>query len=194
MSPEEIETDGVSFRSLQISWNHLSFAQVGYFDLEDVAQLFQHASQMTSCYLFVPCRGPRNFSMPPIIHQRLKTLRLSVPDWDVAVTLLGSLTLPSLQEFHTDQLVLLYPVYLPALVLRSSCPLARITLSRYFAQNLGSSYDLQPLSGVTDLVLETSDEDDYVEIKKFCLGNISQTCDILRFDYDPSFGYGTRAS
>jgi hypothetical protein len=149
VSPERIEIRGVSFQSLKISWSHLSFAEVGSFGLEDITQLFQHASQMTSCHISLPL-SHRSGSLPSIIHQRLKKLRLSIGFKEAAAMLLGSLTLPSLQEFHTNEMALLHPAYLPALVHRSSCPLTMITLSRCLEEDLD---DLQPLSGVTDLVL-----------------------------------------
>jgi hypothetical protein len=140
-----LELRGLSFQSLHISSNHLTFARVGAFVLEDVMQLFQHASQMTYCHILVPRYGARNFSMPPIIHQRLKTLGLSsVRDCRAAEMLLDSLTLPCLQEFHTDEMGHLRPASLPTLVHRSSCPLTRITL---LGNELGFLRDFQPLPG-----------------------------------------------
>ena len=160
VNPEEVEIDGLSFRSLQISWNRLSAAKVTSFNFEEIAQLFQHAPQMTSCHIFHPRRA-RNFSMPHIIHQSLKALTLcGVSDPDVAAMLLVSFTLSHLQELRIDEMVLLAPAYLPALVHRSSCPLTRIT---FFGDNINilpehfNWHDLQPLPGVTDLVLESVD-------------------------------------
>jgi len=147
-SPEKIKLRNVSFRSLQISWNRLTSAKVNGFDLEDLTQLFQHALQMTFCDVSSIRRRPSDSSMPPIIHHKLKTLHLgrSVPP-----LLLGSLTLPSLQELHIYKLIIL--TQLPALVRRSSCPLTRLALS-YFSESELSFDDLRPLPGVTDLVVE----------------------------------------
>ena|SRR6266545_6215402 len=118
-------------------------------------QLLQHASQMTECHIMSPRPGAQNFSMPPIIHQRLKTLSLFnfARDWNVVTMLLGSLTLPCLQEFCTNEMHFLSRAYLPALVHRSSSPLTRITLF-HFEGKLRPFHDLQPLPRVTDLVLE----------------------------------------
>jgi len=46
-NPEKIELYKVSFRSLQISWSRLTSASLDLIDLEELTQLFQHASQMT---------------------------------------------------------------------------------------------------------------------------------------------------
>jgi hypothetical protein len=67
----------------------------------------------------------------------------------VAPDLLGSLTLPCLQEVEISEAILL--TQLPALVRRSSCPLTRLTLFLY-SKDL-SLDELQPLPGVTDLVI-----------------------------------------
>jgi hypothetical protein len=155
VSPEQIEICGVPFQWLQISWNHLSSAKVGHCGLDDLMQLFQHASQMTYCHIFVPLDRDQVISVPLIIHHGLKTLSLRYTrNWDAVDIFLGSLTLPCLQEFHVNEMFLLG--YLPALVHRSSCPLTRIT----FVSAMGSISDwdvfgdLQPLPGVTDLVFE----------------------------------------
>ena len=67
--------------------------------------------------------------MPPIIHRRLKTLELPCQNDQVLATkLLGALTHPNLQEFHTNVMFVLTRAYLPTLVHRSSCPLTRLTL------------------------------------------------------------------
>jgi hypothetical protein len=156
-SPEKIEIFGVPFQSLQISWNHLSFAKAHGFDLEAVVQLFENASQMTHCVLWGIRLGAKNFSMPPIIHQKLKTLSLSGVARVVKPMLFGSLTLPCLQEFHTDKILFLTPAYLPALVHRSSCPLTRITLLETYGGEAGLldiMNALKPLPGVAELVLE----------------------------------------
>ena len=154
-SLEEIEIYDVSFWSLRISWNHLSSAKVESFYMEEIAQLFQHASQMTYCHISLPNFSAGNFSMPSIIHQRLKTFSLcSARYLDMGATLLGSLTLPRLEEFRTDEIVLLTPTCLSALVHRSSCPLTRITISIPSGAEFGPLDDLQPLPGVTDVVLE----------------------------------------
>jgi hypothetical protein len=63
MSPEMIEIEGFPFKSLPISWNHLTFAEVSRWDLEEIMQLFQHASQMTCCSILWPasaalCNAP----------------------------------------------------------------------------------------------------------------------------------------
>jgi hypothetical protein len=68
-------------------------------------------------------------------------------------SLLDSLTVPCLQEFHTDDMEWLIPAYLPALVHRSSCSLTRITLLE--GLSIGSEIldELEPIPGVTGLVL-----------------------------------------
>jgi len=163
-SPEKIELRNVSFRSLQISWNRLTSAKVDRFDLEDLIQLLQHASQMTFCDSSSLRRGPSGFpSLTRIIHHKLKILHLR---WDVPLVLLGSLTLPSLQELHIYKLILL--TQLPALVHRSSCPLTRLTLL-YFSEGELSFDDLRPLPGVTDLVVERLGER-FEGIKRLLLG------------------------
>jgi hypothetical protein len=43
MSPETIEITGIAPQSLQISWNHLTSANIVDVDFEGIAQLFQHA-------------------------------------------------------------------------------------------------------------------------------------------------------
>src|SRR5258708_10285087 len=114
---------------------------------------------MTHCVISSFKLGLRNFSMPPITHQRLKTLSLCSTRYPDALkaTLLGSLTLPCLQEFRADETVLLTPKYLPALVHRSSCSLTRITFMETFryVEPYGIQ-DWEPLPGVTDLVLENT--------------------------------------
>lgn len=148
VSPEVIEICRVPFRSLQISWSHLSFAKVESIALEDIVQLFQHAHQMTYCHISSPLSPAINFSMPLITHRRLKALRLSGRP-RIGAMLLRSLTLPCLQEFH-GQMDLL--THLPALVQFSSCPLTGITLLGFYHE-LGIN-DLQPLTMVTDVDLE----------------------------------------
>jgi len=153
-SPEMIEIESVSIRCLQISWNRLTSATVEDLDLEDLTQLFQHASQMTHCEILLLRRSPDidNYSMPPIIHHGLKTLLCSAQEWELAPILLGSLTLPCLQKLIIDETVLL--TLLPALVHRSSCPLTKLTLSHDFRCGDELSLDkFQPLTGVTDLVV-----------------------------------------
>jgi len=54
VSPEMIDIVGIPLRSLQISWNRLSTARVDCFDLGEITQLFQHASQMTYCHISLP--------------------------------------------------------------------------------------------------------------------------------------------
>jgi len=149
VSPEKIEVCNISFKSLQISWNHLSCATVEHFTLEEISQLFQHALQMTCCRIWSPHRGLRDSSMPPITHRRLKSLGLYFKHHtsELGVILLRSLTLPRLQQFDTDEMSLLTPTSLPALVQGSS----RITWKILGDLN---SDNLQPLPGVTDLVLE----------------------------------------
>jgi len=149
-SPEKVVLVDVSFRSLQISWNRLVSATVTYFDLGDLSQLFQHASQMTFCQIFNLISSPHNFSMPPIIHHRLKTLSFPLSDWGLAPDLLSPLTLPCLQEIEISKGTHLIN-QLPALVRRSSCPLTRLTLYQYHELPFG---DLEPLPGVTDLVVK----------------------------------------
>jgi hypothetical protein len=146
------EKTGVSLRSLQISWNRLTSAQIDSFDFEDLIQLFQHAPQMTCCKIFSLRRGSSNFSMPPIIHYKLKTLHLY---WR-APPVFGSLTLPCLQELLFFDVILL--IQLPALVRRSSCPLTKLTLFYPPSGELLPFDDLRPLPGVTDLVVGHWDE------------------------------------
>jgi hypothetical protein len=112
---------------------------------------------MTYCHLLKPFKTfkTENFSMPPIIHQRLQILRLTYALGDGGETFLGSLTLPCLQEFHTDEIISL--TYLPALVHRSSCPLTNITLFGILRVGLEFFGDLHLLRGLTDLVCETVD-------------------------------------
>ena len=155
--PEKIEVGHLFPKSLQISWNRLSSATVSFWGLEDIAQLFQHASQMTNCRIVYATYGSRSFSMPPIIHPRLKTLSLhSADDEDMAPALLGSLTLPCLQDFDTDEMMSLMD--LPALVHRSSCPLTTLTLLHDPEADSVVLDGLQPLPGVTDLVVESLEQ------------------------------------
>ena len=149
-SPENIVLEAVSFRSLQISWNRLVSATVSYFNLGDLSQLFQHAPQMTFCQILNPISGPHNFLMPPIIHHRLKTLSFPLSNWGLSPDLLGSLTLPCLQEIEISRSTHLIN-QLPALVRRSSCPLTKLTLYQYRELPFD---DLEPLPGVTDLVVK----------------------------------------
>jgi hypothetical protein len=79
--------------------------------------------------------------------------------------LLGALTLPSLQEFHTNEWLSLTPAHLPALVHRSSCPLTTITL--FEESEVEFVDDLEPLRGVTDLVLE--EYSDPITVRKLLL-------------------------
>jgi hypothetical protein len=149
MNPEKIEIYGLSFQSLQISWNHLTSAKINGWDLEGIAQLFQHASQMTHCHISQLRRGAPNYAMPPIIHQRLQSLQCDKyrRDDDLVTILLSSLTLPCLRTIRTD---LTPAANIPALVHRSSCPLSRIA----FDGSNWSEFSLRPLPGVTHLVLE----------------------------------------
>jgi hypothetical protein len=149
MNPEKIEIYGLSFQSLQISWNHLTSAKINGWDLEGIAQLLQHASQMTHCHISQLRRGAPNFAMPPIIHQRLQSLQCDKyrRDDDLVTILLSSLTLPCLRTIRTD---LTPAANIPALVHRSSCPLSRIA----FYENRWSEFLSRPLPGVTDLVLK----------------------------------------
>ena len=157
ISPETIEITNIPFWSLQFSWNQLTSATIQSIDFEDIIQIFQHASQMTDCRIFTLCdhRGFRP-RIPPIIHQRLKTLSLSYGrDEDAVELLLGSLILPCLQAFHATEMMPLK--YLPALVHRSSCPLTTITFNLTAEYRRYGEYRLfdgmQPLPGVTDLVV-----------------------------------------
>jgi len=86
--------------------------------------------------------------MPPIIHHRLKTLELHRPlVWGVAPDLLGSFTLPCLQEVEVIEDIHL--TQLPALVRRSSCPLTKLTL---YQRRVEFPFDeIQLLSGMADL-------------------------------------------
>jgi len=149
---EEIETRFVSYQLLQMSWNHLSSAKVEFSSPEDIVHLFQHAPQMTHCHISELVFSSSTFTMPPITHQRLKTLILCRAHSAIKAKLLRSLTLPCLQEFGTDQLAVI-PIFLPALVERSSCPLVRITFCNGGAIDFLS--DFHSLPGVTDLVLES---------------------------------------
>jgi len=149
---EEIETRFVSYQSLQISWNHLSSAKVGCLFLEDIVHLLQHAPQMTYCHISELVFCSSTFTMPSITHQRLKTLILC-GGHSAFEDILRSLTLPCLQEFGTDQLAVI-PIFLPALVERSSCPLVRIILFTIYETEFLN--DFHSLPGVTDLFLESS--------------------------------------
>jgi hypothetical protein len=148
VNPEKIEVHGISFRSLQISWNHLSSATVEDFTLEEITQLFQHALQMTFCRIWSPRTGSRDFSMPLITHQRLKSFGLYCKKHASAgVTLLRSLTLPRLKHFKTDEMALLTPGV--ALV---QGPSRSLTCTWKILDDINSD-DLQRFPGVTDLVL-----------------------------------------
>jgi hypothetical protein len=149
MNPEMIEIIGLSFKLLPISWNHLTFVEVSYWDLEDVMQLFQHASQMIFGSISHPQRGASDFAMPPIIHRMLQTLRLRYGFVSELPMLLDSLTLPCLRAIET-KIDMVVTALLPSLLRRSSCPLTRITILEM--KELPSN--LHPLPGVTDLVLE----------------------------------------
>jgi len=148
VSLEEIDILGVPFRSLQISWNHLSSARVEWFTLEDIVRLFQHAPQMTDCHIFSPISHAP--TLPPITLQGLKTLTLCGlgANLDAAFILIRSLTLPCLEEFRTNKMALLIPTSLPVLVERSSCPLTKITLLRGLESVIPD--ELQALPGVTE--------------------------------------------
>jgi len=152
-SPEKIELNGSqSFRSLHISWNRVISATIFRLKLEDVTQLFQHASQMTICRISLIGRGPGDVSIPPITHHRLKTLKLRLADRGAPdLRVLGSLTLPCLQEVEIFKIIHL--VQLSALVRRSSCPLTKLTLHLDQIESPSSFDELQPLPGVTDLVV-----------------------------------------
>jgi hypothetical protein len=153
MSPETIEIAGVAPQSLQISWNNLTSANIVDVDFEGIAQLFQHALQMTCCQITSPTSHA--FPPTPIVHHMLQTLGLHArynEDPEEVATLLGSLKLPCLQEFHTNRSIFLTPAYLPALMHRSSCPLTSISLFNS-DRNSETLHDLQPLPGVTDLIL-----------------------------------------
>jgi hypothetical protein len=148
MNPESINIDLFSFTSLPISCNHLTFAEVTGWDLEDITPLFQHASQMIFCSISWLQPGDSGFVMPPIIHRMLQTLRLRYGH-ERTHMLLDSLTLPCLRAIETDIDIVVTAV-LPSLLRRSSCPLTRITILEM--KELPSN--LHPLTGVTDLVLE----------------------------------------
>ena len=108
---------------------------------------------MTFCRISLLPRDPDNSSMPPIIHHRLKSLELDQSViWGVAPDLLGSLTLPCLQEVEIFEIIHL--IQLSALVRRSSCPLTKLTFGLYLEQVEYSFDELQPLPGVTDLVVK----------------------------------------
>jgi hypothetical protein len=149
VGPEEIEIRGVSFQSLQISWNHLSSAKIEWCCLEDIVQLFQHALQMTYCHIHSPILVQ---ILPPDYPSKIENLDLAWSILDAGVILIRSLTLPCLQEFGTDQMALL--TSLPALVERSSCPLTRITLLVVVLKEILPD-GLRSLPGVTDLVVES---------------------------------------
>ena len=164
-------------QSIQTSWNRLSVAIVNGFNLEEIAQLFQSASQMTYCYILCP-ENPQNVSMPLITHRRLKIFRVYSLDTAIIATLLRSLTLPRLQEFHVNELASLTVACLPALVHRSSCPLTRCTFS-FFSGRWGDFDGLQPLPGVTELVLiNLESQSDFSLIEK-----------LLFEDYFPDMRY-----
>ena len=87
---------------------------------------------------------------------------------DMGMRLFRFLTLPSLQEFHTNDIDFLTPACLPALVHRSSCSLTRIVIWNVSGSDLETFDGLQPLPGVTDLVLEYLDVESVV-VKKLLL-------------------------
>jgi hypothetical protein len=170
--PEKIEIRGVPFQSLQISWNYLTSAEVATFDLKDLAQLFQHASQMTWCHIVFETYRNDQVSIPPIVHHNLKTLIFnSGRHGRKAQEFLGYLTLPRLQQVEANETFLLN--HLPALVHRSSCPLTRIILrlrSHTSAGEYGVFDDLQPLPGMTDLVVESlGDQNQSLSIQRLFL-------------------------
>jgi hypothetical protein len=150
MNPEKIEIEFLSFQSLQISWNNLTSAKVEKWNLEGIAQLFQHALQMTDCHILDPESVALNFAMPPIIHQRLQILRCE-RGWaenSLVDMLLGSLTLPCLRAIQLDFET---AANIPALVHRSSCPLSKIALYGDCRSQILTG--MRPVPGVTDLVL-----------------------------------------
>ena len=166
-SPEKIDLCGLPLPLHQISWHRLTSAKLQCFDLEGVRQLFQHASQMTDCQILAlkVAHGSMNFSLSPTTHRTLKTLIMrSAQEWGVVPMFLDSLTLPCLQELDTDEMELLNR--LPAFVRRSSCPLTKLAL---FLDIEYESLDMQPLPGVTDLVVEALDEVRAVDSKKLLL-------------------------
>jgi len=171
-SPEKVFLEGVSFRSLQISWNRLISATVFDFYLEDITQLFRHASQMTFCQIFNLMSGPHSFSMPTIIHHKLKILSFPLSIVGLAPDLLGSLTLPCLQEVEISKNTHLI-TQLPALVRRSSCPLTRLTLYQYHELPFG---DLEPLPGVTDLVVKFWKSEGAMMVKLLLEGYFPDLC------------------
>jgi hypothetical protein len=150
MNPEKIEIEFLSFQSLKISWNNLTSAKVEKWNLEGIAQLFQHALQMTDCHILDPESVALNFAMPPIIHQRLQILRCE-RGWaenSLVDMLLGSLTLPCLRAIQLDFET---AANIPALVHRSSCPLSKIALYGDCRSQILTG--MRPVPGVTDLVL-----------------------------------------
>ena len=169
VNPEKIEISGAALQSLRVSWNHLTSARVTNFDLEEITQLFQHASHMTHCHIVSRRSITALGSMPPIIHRKLKIFGMSWESYPLRTTdFLSSLTLPSLQEFHTNAMLTLSPTSLPALVQRSSCPLTKLRLFKNFGNEKFLFDNLQPLPGVTDLVLEALTYEPFV-IKKLLL-------------------------
>jgi len=176
ISPETIEITNIPFRSLQFSWNQLTSVTVESIYFEDIMQIFQHASQMTDCRI-ISLRDDRDFRprIPPIIHQRLKTLSLSHGKDDGAIDLLlGSLILPCLQAFHATKMMPLK--YLSALVHRSSCPLTTITFNLTAEYRRYGEYRLfdgmQPLPGVTNLVVyNVEGPPQAAAIKRFLFGD-----------------------
>jgi hypothetical protein len=104
--------------------------------------------------------------MSPIIHQRLKTIDLRGLLPYMVHMLLGSFTLPCLQEFRSDGILFLEDLH--ALVHRSSCPLTRIALTRS-SDNWEIVHDLRKIFGVTDLFLEHLEQYQTFAIKEFLL-------------------------
>jgi hypothetical protein len=115
---------------------------------------------MTECHIYGRIDN-HYFSMPPIIHQRLKTSALCYTRYSASI--LDSLTLPCLEELYTTDLDPL--VHLPALFHRSSCPCTRITFFKRFRCGAEILPHLLPLPGVTDLVLETLEQESYAANK-----------------------------
>ncbi len=154
-SPTKIELNQVSIQSLMISWNRLTSATVNWVDFDDLMLLFRHVHQMTDCHVLFLDYGLTNLPMPQITHHRLKTLSLrNAIDTELAITVLDSLTVPCLREFHTNDVHVLN--YLPKLMRQSFT-----SLTLYHDLNgLELPHRFAPFPGVTDLVVETPGEED----------------------------------
>jgi hypothetical protein len=125
---------------------------------------------MTECHISSIDCGSDDLLMPSIIHHRLKFLSLPCCYYvGVAPTIMGALTLPCLQEFHTEDVIFI--ANLPALVHRSSCPLTKLTFCLHIDEVDGDIYlsGIEPMPSVTELFLETQQDNSASVFEKLLL-------------------------